>query len=153
MRPNAGSCSPSFSSSRPASLISSSGAAAGGGGWHRSALSTTTPPTPPPPGGTPEPQPPRRAIPVKSTFPDRSWICGANPSLNRYRLRDGVHRQRPPQGWDRRGLRSPTAPKRGSPTTGDSGERSRSYGDTPRPPTPHLSAWRQYTARGMFFLS
>lgn len=26
--------------------------------------------------------------PVKSTFPYRSWICGARPSLNRYRLRE-----------------------------------------------------------------
>lgn len=25
-------------------------------------------------------------LPVKSTFPYRSWICGARPSLNRYRL-------------------------------------------------------------------
>lgn len=29
-----------------------------------------------------------RALPVKSTFPYRSWICGARPSLKRYRLHD-----------------------------------------------------------------
>lgn len=38
------------------------------------------------------------ALPVKSTFPYRSWICGARPSLKRYRLRMATAtQQRKPQ--------------------------------------------------------
>lgn len=29
-----------------------------------------------------------KEVPVKSTFPSKSWIWGAIPSLNRYKLKD-----------------------------------------------------------------